>query len=273
MTDDDRHANPPRLREEDLARLADGSLPRAERAAMEARIAGSPELRARLREQERAVALTQSTSGLCAPATLRVSMQELSETSFWHHGRTRSAGRPPAAGRRAALGVLAVTLVAVVSVALHGGRAPTVQRTARLALAAATEPPPSTDPSNPQLLSLHPTGARGIRFPSYVRMTDWRASGMRHDTLDGRQVTTVFYSARGYSARGERAGYSIVSGAALAIPGGITVHGPHGVVYVLATQDGAQLITWRRSGHTCVIASRSVGRRTLLALAAADERI
>jgi hypothetical protein len=90
---------------------------------------------------------------------------------------------------------------------------------------------------------------------------------VRHDTLDGRRVTTVFYS----SGRA-RVGYSTVSGDALVAPGGRTVRSPGGVRYVLSASDGARLVTWRRDGHTCVIAGRSVGPGTLLALAAADER-
>lgn len=268
MTDDDRHANPARLHEEDLARLADGTLPRSERAAMEARIAGAPELRARLREQERAVALTQSTSRLSAPDTLRASLGEL--TTAAGRGRGRRGRREVAAWRpRAsiALAVLAIALIAIVSVALHGTTAPTVARTARLALAQASGPTPAADPGNRDLLALRPGGASGIRFPSYVRATGWRASGARRDTLDGRRVTTVFYSS-GH----RRVGYSIVSGAALAMPRGSTVWAA-GVRYVIGSSDGLPLIAWRRAGHTCVIAGRSVSPRTLLALAAADEQI
>jgi hypothetical protein len=100
-----------------------------------------------------------------------------------------------------------------------------------------------------------------------VRATGWRASGARRDTLDGRRVTTVFYSS-GH----RRVGYSIVSGAALAMPRGSTVWAA-GVRYVIGSSDGLPLIAWRRAGHTCVIAGRSVSPRTLLALAAADEQI
>jgi hypothetical protein len=267
MTDDDRHANQSRLRDEDLARLADGSLPRSERAGMEARVAGSPELRARLREQERAVALAQSTSRLGAPDTLRASLGEL--TNAAGRGRGRRERREVAVWRpRAsiALALLAMALIAIVSVALHGTTAPTVPRTARLALAPASGPTPAADAGNRDLLALRPRGATGIRFPSYVRATGWRASGARRDTLDGRRVTTVFYSSGRW-----RVGYSVVSGAALAMPRGSTVWAA-GVRYVIGSSNGLALIAWRRAGHTCVIAGRSVSRRTLLALAAADEQ-
>jgi anti-sigma factor RsiW len=273
--DDQQHTGDephPTHGEAELTRLADGSLPESEREALRAQVARSPELQARLREQEHAVGLVKATAELAAPAALRASMQELADGSGGGRARRRRAAdrrriavwRPRAS---IALVALAAVLVAVVSVALHGGASPTVDRTARLALAAATGPPPAVDPSDPDLLSLRATGASRIPFPSYDRLGRWRASGVRHDTLDGRRVTTVFYA-----VDSARAGYSIVSGGALPVPRGSHVRGPHGVLYVVASSDGARVITWRRDGHTCVVASRSLGRGKLLALAAADER-
>jgi anti-sigma factor RsiW len=264
-----------------LTRLADGSLPESEREQLRAEVAGSPELQARLHEQQRAVSLLQATSGIAAPATLRASVEELANGSR-ERSRRRSrerSRRATAADRgghttlwrpRGSLGIvaLAVVVIAVISVTLHGRTAPTVGSTARLALAPATGRAPSLSPGDHDLLSLRAKGASGIPFPSYVGATGWRASGTRHDTLQGRQVTTVFYS-----IGGARVGYSIVSGAALAMPHGSTVRGPSGVRYVLVSSGGAQIITWRRAGHTCVIAGRSISRSTLLALAAADERV
>jgi anti-sigma-K factor RskA len=56
----------------ELAALADGSLAPERRAALEARVAASPELADRLAEQQRAVALAQSAAAeVGAPATLR----------------------------------------------------------------------------------------------------------------------------------------------------------------------------------------------------------
>ena len=56
----------------ELAALADGSLASERRPALEARLAASPELRARLAEQEHALALTrQAGDGVEAPAGLR----------------------------------------------------------------------------------------------------------------------------------------------------------------------------------------------------------
>jgi hypothetical protein len=273
MTDHDQltDENPPS--DAELTRLADGSLPEPERERLRARVERSPELRAQLREQEQALKLVAATGEIAAPASLRVSVQELTdETTRGRPRRARTAERRRVAVWRPrasiALVALAAVVVAIVSIALHGGSAPTVDRTAHLALAAAIDKAPATDVADRDLLSLRATGAAGIPFPSYLRSSGWRASGARRDTLDGRHVTTVFYT-----SGGARVGYSIVSGTALAMPRGFTVRGPTGVPYVLTSSDGAQLITWRRDGHTCVIAGRSVGRGTLLALAAADEQV
>jgi Anti-sigma-K factor rskA, C-terminal len=60
----------------ELAALADGSLAPERRAALEARIAASPELADRLAEQQRAVALAQSAAvEVEAPARLRARVQ------------------------------------------------------------------------------------------------------------------------------------------------------------------------------------------------------
>jgi plasmid stabilization system protein ParE len=270
MTDHDQLTDETPPSDAELTRLADGSLPEPDRAELRARVEGSPELRAQLRDQERAVKLVSATGEIAAPASLRASVEELADGAT--RGRSR---RDRAADRRRvavwrprvsiALVAFAAVVVAIVSIALHGESAPTVNGTARLALAAAVDPAPATDPADRDLLSLR---VNRIPFPSYLRSTGWRASGARRDTLDGRHVTTVFYT-----SGGGRVGYSIVSGTALAVPRGSTVRGPTGVQYVLTSSDGAQLITWRRDGHTCVIASRSVGRGALLALAAADEQV
>ncbi|HTU30349.1 MAG TPA: hypothetical protein VMF07_13280 [Solirubrobacteraceae bacterium] len=275
---DDHHPDTDEIRpgEAELTRLADGSLPESEREQLRATVAGSPELQMRLRDQQRAVSLVQSTGEIAAPASLRASVAGLTDATSGRPGRYR--GRQGAADRRqtafwrqrASIGLvaLAVVLIAVVSTVLHGQTAPTVGSTARLALARATGPAPTVSSSDHDVLALRPTGASSIPFPSYARFTAWRATGVRRDTLQGRHVTTVFYS-----VGGTRVGYAIVSGAALAMPRGSTVRGPTGIRYVFVSSGGAQILTWRRDGHTCVIAGRSVSRSTLLALAAADEQV
>lgn len=77
----------PRAREGDpdevaeLAALADGSLAPAERAALEARVAASPELADRLAEQQRAVALSRAAAAeVEAPPALRTRIEALGQT-------------------------------------------------------------------------------------------------------------------------------------------------------------------------------------------------
>jgi anti-sigma factor RsiW len=263
--------------EAELTRLADGSLAESEREQLQARVAAAPELQLRLREQQRAVSLVQATAEIAAPASLRASVAELSDATTRRRGRYEGRQQGAAERRRRAtwrprasvgLVALAAVLVAVVSVALHGRTAPTVGSTARLALAPATGRAPAVSASDHDVLAVRPVGASQIPFPSYVRLAAWQATGVRRDTLSGRHVTTVFYS-----VAGTRVGYSIVSGPALSMPHGSTVRGPTGVRYVFVSSEGAQIVTWRRDGHTCVIAGRSVARSTLLALAAADEQV
>ena len=208
-------------------------------------------------EQTRAAALLRMTEDVVAPASLHSAI----------HGMT--AGAAPRRRRSWLLGpaglVTAVVIVAVVITLGGGSGTPTVSQTARLALAPATAPAPTQDVSDRDLLT---TREAGIPFPSYLRRQGWSPSGVRHDTLRGRAVTTVFYT----SPHGQRVGYSIVAGQSLSYPHGSS-RTVDGIRYVLAGADGARLITWWRDGHTCVIAGRSVSDATLLNLARSDERV
>jgi hypothetical protein len=212
-------------------------------------------------EQARAAALMQLTEQVVAPASLHAAVHGLTEGS--RRGRSSSIwGRPRLL---APAGVaLAVIVVALVVAFAGGGSAPTVGQTARLALAPATSSAPAEDVSDRTMLNVSQSG---ISFPSYLKGEGWIPSGVRHDTLHGRAVTTVFYR----SPAGRRIGYSIVAGHMLDDPTG-TVTTSGGVRYVLARADGARLVTWWRDGHTCVIAGRSVPDATLLSLARSDER-
>ena len=104
----------------------------------------------------------------------------------------------------------------------------------------------------------------GIPFP-YWGKVGWRTLGRRTDTVAGRRVETVFYAGH----KGARVGYAIVSGSPLPVSGGTTVV-RHGTRYTLLNQGKARFVTWRRVGHTCVIAGRGIGDSTLLALADSD---
>jgi hypothetical protein len=218
------------LPEAELAALADDSLPAERRAQLRARIDASPELTAALREQQRAVTMLRALDEP-APAALHARVREMTDGS--------ATSRPAPRWRRSlflpAATALAVAVAAVVVLAGgSGSSAPTVPQTAHLALAAATSPAPAEDTAHRNQLRLR---VGGIAFPYYGRTSRWEATGARTDTLGGRRVVTVFYTARGH-----RVGYAIVDGAPLAVSGGKRLT-EGGVKYWLQRAHGAQLIT------------------------------
>jgi hypothetical protein len=250
--------------EDALARLADGTLPEEASSELRARVERSPQLQARLREQERSVALARATLDTAAPASLRTAIDSLIEPDRGARRETQQARWRPWLAMPA---VLAIAAVIAVIVLVRGGTAtPTVEQTTHLALAAATFPAPAANRPGSYVLAVHASGTGGIPFPSYVGHTGWKASGLRRDTLQGRQVTTVFYRA----SSGARVGYSIVGGNALKVPAGRTWT-VDGTRYILRAGEKYSFVTWRRDGHTCVIAGRSVTSGTLLRLATNDE--
>ncbi len=244
----------------DLTRLADGTLPDAQAAALRARIQEDPDLRSRLRQQQRAVALVRSTDNIVAPASLRTAIHDQTSRPPSSHGR--KLWRPRLlAPLGAAVAAAAVVAIVVVS---QGSGPLSVTRTAQLALASPTHRAPAVDPGDTDLLSLN---VGSIRFPDYEGQTGWRATGARSDQVDGRRIQTVFYN-----IAGRQVGYSIVAGAALPIPPGPT-HTIQGTRYVLTDTGSAQLVTWRQAGHTCIIAARHTTQHTLLKLAAAANHV
>ncbi|HUB76683.1 MAG TPA: hypothetical protein VL977_06485 [Solirubrobacteraceae bacterium] len=236
-----------------LARLADGTIGTAERARLEREVASSPQLAALLAEQQRALGLLAAVEDP-APAGLRARI-------------TAPPARRGAARRRPRARVVAVACLALVALGIVFAvrtRAPDVRGEIHLALARATLPAPRVSARRPGLLS---AAVAGIPFPDW-QPRGWRATGARSDSFSGRGVETVFYSSPEYG----RAGYSIVAGGGLRVAGAVRQVARGGVAYAVLRVDRANVVTWRRDGHTCVIASRSVGRGTLLALAAADEQ-
>jgi hypothetical protein len=209
-------------------------------------------------EQARAATLLRMTEDVVAPASLHAAVHGMTSRAPRHRSWLRGRVFAPA---MVAAGVIVVAIVVALA---GGGHAPTVAQTARLAIAPATAAAPTQDVSDRALLDVRQAG---IPFPSYLKGAGWTPSGVRRDTLHGRAVTTVFYTSPG----GGRVGYAIVGGAALGVPSGSTTT-IGGVRYVLARAGGTRLVTWRRAGHTCVIAGRSVSPGTLLALARSDEQ-
>lgn len=159
----------------------------------------------------------------------------------------------------AAFGAMAI-LAAIVTIAIVGGtRPPTVPGVALIMLRGHEGPAPAPDPADPSLLKV---AVDDITFPSWRGSIGWPASGVRHDTLSGRKVTTVYYRSRS----GAEIGYAIVAGKALDEPPGSVIH-RRGVRFVVTDDGGRHVVTWRRAGHTCVISAPSrVAVAKLLAL-------
>jgi hypothetical protein len=161
-------------------------------------------------------------------------------------------------GAAAALAAIAAVLV----VSLAGGGAPalTVRQTSALTLRAATMAAPVESPKNPRQLV---TAVDGVAFPYWEDRFGWRSTGARVDRVDGRTVTTVFYA----DSRGRRVGYAIVAGTpAPAVDGG-TIVWRDGAPFRLMREHGAQVVTWMRNGHLCVVSGRGTDSATLLRLA------
>jgi len=259
---DEPMTDEPQFPEVELARLADGSLPASRQAELRAEVKRSPVLARALAEQERTIAMLRSAD-VPAPDSLRMRVEDLTRAAAVPRRRShfRLEGALP---RATALAAVAAVAVVVIVLLAGGGSAsgPSLRQTARLALASATMPAPSE--GSTKTLSLAVSTA-GIPFPYWERSVGWRAIGTRADTLSGRRIVTVFYAGRA----GHRVGYAIVPGAPVPVGGGATVR-HDGIAFRLLGEGSARLVTWLRSGHTCVIAGREVSDRTLLRLATAD---
>jgi anti-sigma factor RsiW len=243
----------------ELAALADGSLPPEHVAALERRIAASPELAAALADQRRARAATRPLANAMPSARLRESVTAMVAEA------TATATERPARWswrRRWALpaaALAAVVVAIVIAVGPGGGPAPpSVAEAARTALRPASPPAPATRPQTNELA----VTVDGVAFPDWYANWGWRAVGSRSDVVGGRRVETVAYANR----RGQRIGYAIVAGAALPVADGRVVV-RNGVRMRVLEDARTSVVTWRRDGRTCVLAARGVDAATLVRLA------
>lgn len=237
----------------DLAAFADGSLPLARHDDVQARLAGSAELRTLLQEQRRAVRIVRAAA-VPAPASVRERIESARRPRV-RPARRRSRGLVTSLA--AALAAAVLLAVLVLSGGTPGG--PTVVQAASLT----KHGPSAAAPAHSDGSRRVSVAVDGIPFPYWSDAFGWRTSGVRSDRLDGRRATTVFYD-RG----GRRIGYTIVSGKALPTPSGVRAAVRKGTTFRSFPHEGRVIVTWRRAGHTCVLTGDRVPLESLLALAA-----
>ena len=238
----------------DLARLADGTLPADRRAAVEARVAESPQLSAIMERQGAALQALHATADTGAPARLRADID-----------RRRGAGHAVRGGRRrialggaiAAAAAVILALVVLLPGSSSGG--PSVADTVALADQPPTKPAPGAVPGIPQLLHAQ---VDGVPFPDYTAKFGWKPAGAREDDPSGRGATTVYYAKGGRSIA-----YTIVSGDALDPPAGARSTKRGGVEYRTFRAGERTVVTWERNGRTCVLSAKAARPAELVTLA------
>ena len=229
----------------DLSALADGTLDRARRKEVRARIAASAQL-TELYERERRVvkSLHELRATDRAPEQLRQQLAAVvppptpPKDRSWL--RTRWHINMP--GLVAGMGCAAVIVLGLFLLLPSGTPgAPSISQAAALATRGSTAPAPSAA-----------SGARlnvdvqEVYFPDWSDR-GWRAVGRRTDRIGGRIAQTVYYQ-----WHGNRVAYTIISAPALRQPAS-SVTTLDGTVLRTLRIDGRWIVTWRRSNHTCVL--------------------
>jgi hypothetical protein len=235
----------------ELARLADGTLPAGRRAALESRVAASPEFAERLAEQRRAIGMLDAVA---APAPDRLRQRIAAERR-----RALPAARRRRVGFVAGIGVAAAAAALSIAFLLPSGvpGGTVIADAAELQAQPATNPPPAA--ASRATLDLT---AEGLPFPNYGARFDWKTQGWRQDTVHGRSARTVFYT-----RNGKRVGYTILSGSAISAPTGARHRRVSGTTIHSFDRDGRTIVTWLRGGRTCVMSATDVKRGTLYSLA------
>lgn len=179
-------------------------------------------------------------------------------------GRRRARARGPWLVAGAALACCAAAAALAIGLGSGGSRGLSLSDAAALTLRPALVGAPAESSHSSTELA---AAVQGVSFPYWEEDLGWRSTGERSDTVAGRAVTTVFYTDR----EGARVGYAIVSGTAPKVGGG-RLWWNRSVAYRVQSVDGAEVVSWLRSGHLCVVSGRDVQPRTLLALASWGER-
>ncbi|MGD9694268.1 MAG: hypothetical protein AB7V42_01230 [Thermoleophilia bacterium] len=236
---------------DELVALGDGTLPAARAEEFEALAAADPELAADVAAERRAVDLLRRASAEAAGAGAPLALRE----------RLAQGTRARPLRRGLLAGGVAVAAVAVALLALllpSGSGGPTLAGAVDLATRSAG-PSPAPDPAVPVL---YEGAVDGVAFPVWTDEFGWRPDGARTDDLDGREAGTLWYA-----KEGRRIAYTIVAGAALDVPDGAGAVSRDGVALRVLTRGDRLVVTWLRSGRTCVLSGVGVDEDTLLKLA------
>src|SRR3954447_23147305 len=202
----------------ELAAYADGTLPAERRGSLEARIGESPELQELVDRQRDSLTAT----GMLADEPIPASLQPRVEDRMRGRAAPRARRRlfPGLALGSAAMAATAIFLVLVLA---GGPSGPTVADAARLASQPPSGPAPSRLAHSHTKLTAH---VDGVVFPNLRHPWGWRQVGVRHEQLDGREATVVYYE-----KGAQRVGYVITAGSALPSPTGADSVTKHGVRY------------------------------------------
>ena len=222
------------VRVEDLVLLADGNLPTARRAEVEARVAASPRATEMLDAQRRSLA---ATSAIAVPAGALVLKP--------------ATRRRPQLTVAIAMATVLLLLVGTVFTMTRGG-GPLDQ-----AVALASEPATET-------VSAHglERSFAGVSYPDWGHEFGWHASGARRDEAGDRASDTVYYEHMGH-----RIGYTVLDGKAVGLPerGERVVR--NGLEIQLYHDGEKSVAVFERNGRTCVLAGKVLADSTLIRLA------
>lgn len=215
-------------------------------------------------DAERGAALIAAAmSQTFAPQSLREAIERDRARAGAQPARRRRFGRLLGPAGAAALAACVAAVIAAVSIfpTGDGGTAgPSIAQVASISGLPALSPAPHSAGANLDV------AVEGLIFPDWGWL-NWHASGRRADTVNGRHVTTVFYS----GPTGVKLGYSIVAGKPIGgWPAGRDVRRGDDT-YRIAHGAGRTTIVWLQKNHTCVVdAPSSVPDDKLITLAAAE---
>jgi hypothetical protein len=234
----------------DIAAAADGTLPRARQAELEAMAEQDPGLAAAIEQQRRATALIRGAAEeVRAPLALRERL-EVQRASSWRPRATRRMFSIALAGAAAA-----AVLLAVVFAGPSGG--PTLQEAAAFGAQPATAPAPAAEG---KLLAVDQDG---LAFPEWGLKFGWKATGVHTGEVGGREATTVYYE-----KEGKTLAYTIVGGKPLDTPDDAPTIDAEGTeIKLFRTDDGRPAATWERDDHTCILSGAGVPDPKLAELA------